>query len=106
LHTTRNSLSIIEELRNIKYRLDDIEKLLVKVQDVKIEIKDADVLNIIDHLRKTYLVVVSKKECTALDVSLITGRCRAIESSYLNQLRNMGKLKKYRVSKTVMFKVA
>jgi DNA-binding IclR family transcriptional regulator len=58
-----------------------------------------------DNLRKTYLVVASKGECSATEVSNLTGRSRAIESSYLNQLTRMGWLTKRRNSKTLYFRV-
>jgi hypothetical protein len=37
-------------------------------------------------------------------VSNLTGRSRAVESNYLNQLARMGWLNKRRVSKTVYFR--
>jgi len=99
------SFQMIDELRQINRRLSDIKKILSKNNEIKIEIKDYDLLKLKDHLRKTYMVVLDKKECSANDVSLITGRCRAMESNYLNQLSCLGKLKKYRKSKVVLFKV-
>jgi hypothetical protein len=56
-----------------------------------------------DHLRKTFVVVASKGETKAAIVSNLTGRCRAVESSYLNQLARMGWLKKRRESKSILF---
>ena len=35
----------------------------------------------------------------------MTGRCRAVESNYLNQLARMGWLNKRRVSKTISFRL-
>jgi len=48
--------------------------------------------------------VAAKGECDAVQVSNLTGRCRAIESNYLNQLSRMGWLKKRRISKAVHFR--
>ncbi len=58
-----------------------------------------------DHLRKTYMAVVSRGECSATTVSTVTGRGRAIESNYLNQLSRMCWLRKRRISKTTHFRV-
>jgi hypothetical protein len=55
------------------------------------------------HLRRTYLVVASRGECDATVVSDLIGRCRAVESNYLNQLARMGWLNRRRVSKAIQF---
>ena len=52
----------------------------------------------------TYLAVASRGECDATVVSNLTGRCRAAESNYLNQLSHMVWLNKRRVSKTIAFR--
>jgi hypothetical protein len=49
--------------------------------------------------------VATKGECDATIASNLTGRCRAIESNYLNQLARMGWLNKRRVSKTISFRL-
>jgi hypothetical protein len=56
------------------------------------------------HLRRTYLTVASRGEWDATVVSNLTGRCRAVESNYLNQLARMGWLIKRRISKAIHFR--
>lgn len=89
---------------SIRYRLDDLEKNFSNWSPKPLEIADGKLLLLPDHLRKTYLTVVSKGECDATVVSNLTGRCRAVESSYLNQLARMGWLNKRRVAKTISFR--
>jgi len=67
-------------------------------------VSESKLFSLPDNLRRTYLVVASKGECTATQVSNLTGRSRAIESSYLNQLVRMGWLTKRRDSKTLNFR--
>ena len=56
-----------------------------------------------NHLRKTMLMVLELKEATATDVSKRTGRSRASESDYMNQLERMGYLKRRYDSRKVYF---
>lgn len=56
-----------------------------------------------DHLRKTALTLCNLGEATAEDVSAKTGRARAVESDYLNQLVNLGHVKKKRKGRKVYF---
>jgi hypothetical protein len=90
---------------NIRYRLDDIEKIISQSRTKPAEIPDIKLLLLPDHLRKTYTTVAGKGECDATIVSNLTGRCRAVESNYLNQLARMGWLNKRRVSKTISFRL-
>ncbi len=96
---------IFKEMQNIRFRLDDLENNLSSWNPQPLEISESKLISLPDHLRKTYMVVVSKGECSAILVSNLTGRCRAIESNYLNQLARMGWLNKRRVSKTTHFRV-
>lgn len=68
-----------------------------------IDLNENELLSLPDHLRKTYLASVSLGECSAAEVSIRTGRSRAIESSYLNQLARTGWLSRRRNSKGVSF---
>jgi len=88
---------------NIRQRLDEIENMFSKWHPQPLNISESKLLSLPDNLRKTYLVVASKGECSATQVSNLTGRSRAIESSYLNQLVRMGWLTKRRNSKTLNF---
>jgi hypothetical protein len=96
---------IYREILSIRYRLDDIEKNIAQWNPRPSEIPDIKLLLLPDHLRKTYTTVAAKGECDATIVSNATGRCRAIESTYLNQLTRMGWLNKRRVSKTISFRI-
>ena len=81
-----------------------MEKNLSNWNPKPVEYSDMKLLLLPDHLRKTYMIVASKGECDATVASNLTGRCRAIESNYLNQLSRMGWLNKRRVSKTISFR--
>ena len=94
---------IFQEIRQIRYRLDDVEAALSKWNPPSLQISESKLLSLPDNLRKTYLVVASKGECNATQVSDLTGRSRPIESCYLNQLVRMGWLIKRRDSKTINF---
>jgi hypothetical protein len=91
-------------MQNIRFRLDDLENSMSNWNPKPMEISESKLISLPDHLRQTYMVVVSKGECGATHVSNRTGRCRAIESNYLNQLARMGWLNKRRISKTAFFR--
>jgi hypothetical protein len=97
-------VQIFKEMQNIHYRLDDLEKNLSERSPKPLEIPESKLISLPDHLRQSYMVVVSKGECNAVNVSNLTGRCRAIESNYLNQLCRMGWLSKRRISKAMSFR--
>ena len=90
---------------SIRNRLDDIERMFSNWQPQPLQISESKLLSLPDNLRKTYLIVASEGECNATQVSILTGRTRAIESSYLNQLVRMGWLTKCRDSKTLNFRM-
>lgn len=58
-----------------------------------------------EHLRQTMQSIVTFGEATALQVSDKTGRSRAAESDYLNQLVDRGFLKKVRRGREIVFQV-
>jgi hypothetical protein len=95
---------IFKEMQYIRFRLDDLENAMASWNPQPLEISESKLISLPDHLRRTYMVVVSKGECSAITASNLTGRCRAIESNYLNQLSRMGWLNKRRVSKTTHFR--
>jgi len=95
---------IFQELLDIRHRLDDIERMFSNWHPQPLRVSESELLSLPDNLRKTYLIVTSEGECCASRVSALTGRSRAIESSYLNQLVRMGWLTKRRSSKTLQFK--
>jgi hypothetical protein len=96
---------ILQEMLQIRYRLDDIEAALSRWNPLPLHIPESKLLSLPDNLRKTYLIIASKGECSAKRVSDLSGRSRAIESSYLNQLVRMGWLTKHRDSKTMHFRL-
>lgn len=75
------------------------------------EVKGAGALDIMtllslpDHLRKTALTLIKFGRAMADDVAKETGRARAIESAYLNQLVRMGYVWRGRVGRRVYFSV-
>jgi hypothetical protein len=95
---------IFREMINIRWRLDDIEKSVSNWSPRPLGVSDTELLQLPDNLRRTYLAIASKGECPAEVVSNLTGRCRAVESNYLNQLARMGWLNKRRVSRTLYFR--
>ncbi len=60
-------------------------------------------LNLPDHLRKSAMAIASLGEATASEVAKETGRVRAVESDYLNQLVSLGHVKKKRKGRDVYF---
>jgi hypothetical protein len=94
---------IFREMQAIHFRLNDLEKSLAGRIPAPLDISETRLISLSDHLRKTYMTVASRGECSAIDVSNLTGRCRALESNYLNQLCRMGWLNKRKVSKLTVF---
>lgn len=62
-------------------------------------------LSLPDHLRKTAVIVCQLGEASAADVAARSGRARAAESDYLNQLVRMNLLKKKRKGRESYFTV-
>lgn len=62
-------------------------------------------LSLPDHLRKTAIIICNLKEASANDVAARSGRARAAESDYLNQLARMGIIKKKRKGRESYFYV-
>jgi len=96
---------IFREMMHIRYRLDDLEKSFSGWSPQPLEVADTELWSLPDHLRTTYMMVATRGEGDATIVSNKTGRCRAVESNYLNQLARMGWLDKRRISKTMHFRL-
>ncbi len=96
---------IFKEMMNVRQRLDNIETNFSNWNPQPVQMPESTLIALPDHLRKTFVVVANKGECDAAQVSNHTGRCRAIESNYLNQLLRMGWLNKRRISKEVHFRI-
>ena len=93
-------------MQSIHFRLNDLEKHLSNWSPQPLEISESKLISLPDNLRRTYMFVASKGECDATQVSNLTGRCRALESNYLNQLSRMGWLNKRKESKTTIYYLA
>ncbi len=109
-----------EELKEISEKLDRIVELLEAIRKAlplsyrKVaEVEDAlstgiidavTLLSVPDHLRRT-LVALAKLggEATSEEVASTTGRARAVESAYLNQLATLGYVIKERRGRKVYF---
>ncbi len=96
---------IFLEMQTIKFRISDIEKNLSGQKPKPLNIAESKLIALPDNLRRTYLTVASKGECDATQVSNQTGRSRAIESNYLNQLTKQGWLSKHKLAKKTLFNV-
>ena len=94
---------ILKEMQAIRSRLDDLERRVSGWRPQSSEVTESRLISLPDHLRRTYTLVASKGECEATQISNLTGRCRALESNYLNQLTRMGWLNKRKVSKTTFY---
>jgi trehalose-phosphatase len=97
---------ILREMQEIRYRLDEIENSISSWNPRPLKIPESELFSLPDNLRKTYMIVASKGESTATEVSNLTGRCRSIESNYLNQLVRIGWLTRRRNSKSICFRPA
>jgi len=105
LHKVNRNL---EELNDKLDRVVNLEETLVSHSKPRENLENlpldvATLLSLSDHLRKTALAICKLGEATATDVSKETGRVRAAESDYLNQLVSMGHLKKKRKGRDVYF---
>jgi len=95
---------IISLLESIDRRL---QKLAGKgVGEERLRPIDANaVLQLTPHLQPTAMKLLQLGKATAEEVAEKTGRKRAIESLYLNELVSLGYAKKEREGKTVYFSV-
>jgi hypothetical protein len=108
-----------KELAQLSSKIDKViemqEKILRSVTEPKVdyekeaaELGALDVMTLLslpDHLRKSAMVICKISEATANEVAKETGRARAVESGYLNQLATMGHLKRRRKGRKVYFYV-
>lgn len=101
-------LRIERSLREINSKL----AILIKIQSSRKGIEGSTIgagldvetlLSLPDHLRKSAMTVSELGEATAQQVARKTGRSRAAESDYLNQLVTMDLLKKKRKGRDVYF---
>ena len=105
INNNLESLSMKIE-RLIKTQESVLERLPKKEETISLEgipLDVATLLSLPDHLRKSAMAISELKEATASQVSEKTGRVRAAESDYLNQLVSQGYLKKKRKGHDVYF---
>jgi len=102
---------VSQELKEIKKHLAEINRKidqLLQVQTKLPEIRESvpnTLMSLPEHLRKTALAIATMGQATAKQVAAKTGRTRAAESDYLNQLTSRGFLKKERRGREVHFLV-
>jgi len=107
-----NSLKRIDRrLSEFLRKHDDLIATLASGKPSRVQIDDlkdspldvVTLLSLPDHLRKTAMVLCKEDEAIADQVANKTGRARAVESGYLNQLCTMGYVKKKRKGRDVYF---
>ncbi|RLI09908.1 hypothetical protein DRO42_03010 [Candidatus Bathyarchaeota archaeon] len=97
---------VVIESGDVKSLYKRLLKAVPPVEEIKPETLDVmTLLSLPDHLRKTAMVVCRLGKATAEEIAEGTGRARAVESGYLNQLVRMGYLKKERRGRQVLFSV-
>ncbi len=99
-----------KELEEIRKKLADIDRKLDQTLDYfaikhRLEPVPKTIASLPKHLRETALAVAAMGEATAEQVAEKTGRTRAAESDYLNQLANQDFLKRERRGREVFFRI-
>jgi len=99
-------------IRDLKIGIEELNKKIDKVIAIHTDIKSIDMtVDIFDlpfHLQTSIRAVykfieLKNKSSTAVDIANITGKARAIESNYLNQLVRLGWLIKERKRRMTFF---
>ena len=94
-----------KRLDAMNHRLDEIAAIVSeKVRPRKTK-HESILLRLSDYERVSYVSVLERGEATATDVSIDTGRKRAVESYYLNCLVRRGFMNKHRNSRIVYFSI-
>ena len=111
----KKPLQILEKIRENLEKLNEKMEVMIELQkhgkkDLQPLSSEAplDVMTLLsmpDHLRKTAMAVCRLGRATANETAEQTRRARAVESAYLNQLVNMGHLKKERKGRKAYFYV-
>jgi hypothetical protein len=108
---------IVNELRELRLIIKELRDLQFKVmnylsQPVLLTAERKKLLMTVpSFLLKSYFALETLKEGTATQVSRMTGRCRSVESAYLNELTRMGLVRKEtrgqvpRRGRVVVFKI-
>jgi predicted transcriptional regulator len=110
----QNPVEISRVLRRIEKKIDilvggaETKRSTRKREDTMVSGEGLDIMTLLsfpDHLRKSAMTIIKLGKAMAEDVARETGRARAIESAYLNQLVRMGYVKKGREGRRVYFSV-
>lgn len=91
-----------ETLRSLDHRMKRLE---VRSYSAVPSFVPGTLWSLPEHLRKSMEAIATLGQATAQQLSEKTGRSRAAESDYLNQLVGRGFLKKQRKGKEVVFQV-
>jgi len=95
---------LLEETKKTRIAIEKLLTIHEGRVPTNITIAESELLTLPDHIRKSYLVILeNKRPLTASEVAEKTGRARAAESMYLNQLVVMRKLVKSREGHTQYF---
>jgi response regulator of citrate/malate metabolism len=107
----KKSAQILEEIKEGLNQLNKKLEVIIEIQkhgskeneDIPDVLDVMTLLSLPDHLRKTAITLCKIGHATAAEVAQKTGRARAVESGYLNQLVLMGYLKKRREGRKAYF---
>jgi predicted HTH transcriptional regulator len=103
---SRKIEGLLKEIRETLRNLDrKINKLNVRSYSTVPGFMPGTLWSLPEHLRKSMEAIATLGEATAQQLSEKTGRSRAAESDYLNQLADRGFLKKQRRGKEMIFQV-
>jgi len=116
--SNKKPLNILEKIEESLEKLTEKIEIMLELQksnastnqpttttlpDVSLDVMT--LLSMPDHLRKTAMSLCRCQKATAEEISEKTGRARAVESAYLNQLVIMGYVKKEREGRKAYFYV-
>ena len=93
---------IMDILRHMNHRLDKLEDRAYAPRQNYVS---GTLSSLPEHLKKSMETIATIGEANAQQISEKTGRSRAAESDYLNQLVDRGFLRKERVGKEIVFQV-
>ncbi len=99
-------MTLEETMRRIERKLEKIEADINEMKSQMLEsTKPAGrpLFSLPDHLRKTAIGLMEIRQGSASDVSKSTGRARAVESGYLNQLERQGLVRSFRDGRRKIF---
>jgi len=96
------------KLCEMNKKLDEISgqyKVFFEVIQHSVQVDDGEqkIMSLPKHLQQTFLALTNLRNATASMVADITGKQRAVEFSYLNQLTTMGYVFKKRVNRKAVF---